>query len=179
MAIQSGRSYRIVNVKAGTVLDLSGTDGVSVSGFTANGGNNQKWYLDNSSGHWTFRCGTGKYLGLDGEVQDGTPVIGVNQPVQWDIRPDEQDGSVYRRVVVMLPRKEGVTDAGHTHYRIFVPNAPTAMNLDLSDHGNANPGTKVTLWTKWEGKHQCWKFEEGENDLRFKDNMFSFLESSV
>ncbi|ESK84080.1 carbohydrate-binding module family 13 protein [Moniliophthora roreri MCA 2997] len=158
MAIQSGRSYRIVNVKAGTVLDLSGTDGVSVSGFTANGGNNQKWYLDNSSGHWTFRCGTGKYLGLDGEVQDGTPVIGVNQPVQWDIWPDEQDGSVYR---------------------IFVPNAPTAMNLDLSDHGNANPGTKVTLWTKWEGKHQCWKFEEGENDLRFKDNMFSFLESSV
>ena len=45
--------------------------------------------------------------------------------------------------------------------RLFVPN--THYNLDLSDHGNSNPGTPVTLWKKWEGgTNQTWRFEEGE-----------------
>ena len=38
----------------------------------------------------------------------------------------------------------------------------TNFNLDLSDHGNPNPGTPITLWGKWEGgTNQTWHFEEG------------------
>ncbi|KAK7030862.1 hypothetical protein VNI00_013972 [Paramarasmius palmivorus] len=139
MAIQSGRSYRIVNAKSGTLLDLSGTDGVTISGFNSNGGDNQKWYLEQSDGHWTFRCGTGKYLGINGNVEDGTPVVGVSNPVQWDIWPDEEDSNLHR---------------------IFVPGSQNPMNIDLSDHGNSANGTKIQLWYKWEGKNQAWRFEE-------------------
>ena len=44
--------------------------------------------------------------------------------------------------------------------RVFL--AGTQYCLDLSDHGNPNPGTPVTLWKKWEGgTNQTWRFEEG------------------
>ena len=43
-------------------------------------------------------------------------------------------------------------------FSIFVPNSN--FNVDLSDHGNANPGTPVTLWEKWEGENQVWRFEQ-------------------
>ena len=44
--------------------------------------------------------------------------------------------------------------------RVFL--AGTKYCLDLSDHGNPNPGTPVTLWGKWEGgTNQTWRFEEG------------------
>ena len=33
----------------------------------------------------------------------------------------------------------------------------TNKNVDLSDHGNAAPGTPVTLWSQWDGKNQVWK----------------------
>ncbi|KAE9398627.1 carbohydrate-binding module family 13 protein [Gymnopus androsaceus JB14] len=141
MSIESGRTYRITNVKSGTVLDLSGTDGRTISGFSDNGGSNQKWQLQQGQGgQWTFRSDSGgQYLGIDGPVEDGTPLIAVREPVEWDIYPDDRDSSVFR---------------------IYVPNAPTAMNIDLSDHGNATPGTKVTLWGKWEGQNQTWRFEQ-------------------
>ena len=34
------------------------------------------------------------------------------------------------------------------------------FNVDLSDHGNATPGTPVTIWGKWEGENQVWRFEQ-------------------
>ena len=43
---------------------------------------------------------------------------------------------------------------------MFVPN--TQYNLDLSDNGKPTPGTPVTLWAKWEGRNQVWRFEDGE-----------------
>lgn len=46
--------------------------------------------------------------------------------------------------------------------RIFL--AGQQYCLDLSDHGNSNPGTPVTLWKKWEGgTNQTWRFEDGES----------------
>ncbi|KAF9073994.1 ricin B-like lectin [Rhodocollybia butyracea] len=139
MSIESGRTYKIVNAKAGTVLDLSGTDGITISGFSDNGGDNQRWQLQQGN-HWTFRnLATGQYLGINGRIQDGAPIVGCNDAVEWDIYPDERDSSLHR---------------------IFVPGAPTPMNIDLSDHGNALPGTLVTLWGKWEGMNQAWRFEQ-------------------
>jgi len=34
------------------------------------------------------------------------------------------------------------------------------QNVDLSDHGNATPGTPVTLWGHWNGENQVWRFQE-------------------
>ncbi|KAJ3735298.1 carbohydrate-binding module family 13 protein [Lentinula guzmanii] len=70
---------------------------------------------------------------------DGTPLASVNEPFGWDTYPDDEDSSVFR---------------------VYVLGAPTATNIDLSNHGNATPGTIVTLWIKWEGKNQTWRFEQ-------------------
>jgi len=32
--------------------------------------------------------------------------------------------------------------------------------VDLSDHGNPENGTAVTIWSEWEGQNQLWSFEE-------------------
>ncbi|PPQ69130.1 hypothetical protein CVT26_003578 [Gymnopilus dilepis] len=44
-------------------------------------------------------------------------------------------------------------------FRIFVPN--THENLDLWGNGLATPGNPITLWWTWNGLHQTWNFTEG------------------
>ncbi|THH15412.1 hypothetical protein EW146_g5051 [Bondarzewia mesenterica] len=138
MGIERGATYSLVNVKSGTALDLSGADGRSIIGYGFHGHGNQQWVLEQPNGsEWTFRSvETGKYLDIDGEPGNGTLIVASDYPREWDIWPDEQDDSVYR---------------------IFIHN--TSYNVDLSDHGNPNPGTPVTLWSKWEGTNQTWRFE--------------------
>lgn len=48
----------------------------------------------------------------------------------------------------------------HVHpCRICVPGL--YINIDLSDHGNPNPGTPVTLWDEWEpGLNQLWLLQK-------------------
>ena len=43
-------------------------------------------------------------------------------------------------------------------FSIFVHNSQ--LNVDLSDRGNPAPGTPVTIWGKWEGDNQVWRFEQ-------------------
>ena len=40
--VQAGQTYRLVNLKAGNVLDLSGGDNKSIIGYEWHGGDNQK-----------------------------------------------------------------------------------------------------------------------------------------
>ncbi|THU96815.1 hypothetical protein K435DRAFT_778372 [Dendrothele bispora CBS 962.96] len=138
---QEGQKDKIVNAKTGTVLDVSGVDNQTISGYTDHGGDNQKFRLEkNDEGRWLFRVShTDHYVGVNGFTGDGTPLVAVEEPFGWDMYPDDEDGSVYR---------------------IYVPGAPAPLNWDLSDHGSATPGTIVTLWGKWEGRHQCWRFVE-------------------
>lgn len=156
-----------------------------VSGFSDNGGDNQKvcffcffvpdvglqyltqWQLEQGpGGHWTFRsAASGQYLGVGGPFEDGTPLVSVDEPVRWDIYPDDQDSSVFRSAFFLFPSLHvmSVLDSNPSLFlfcRIYVPGAPTALNIDLSDHGNPTPGTIVTLWGKWEGKNQTWRFEQ-------------------
>ncbi|KAJ8073625.1 hypothetical protein PM082_011903 [Marasmius tenuissimus] len=142
MSYQSGRTYKLINGKARNVaLDLSTQDNYTVAGWNSHDGAAQKWTIENLNGHWTFRnVGSGKYLAINGDAKDGTPVVGSDHAFGWDLYPDNKNPSATR---------------------IFVPGAPApGQNLDLSDHGNAQGGTKVTLWTQWEGEHQTWLFQE-------------------
>ncbi|KAI0049121.1 carbohydrate-binding module family 13 protein [Auriscalpium vulgare] len=136
MSLQSDQVYVLTNFKAGNIADLSGGDNRSIIGYDYHGGDNQKWQFQQvDGGEWTIRSvGTGKYLGVDGEPRDGAPVVAVDEPFKWDIWPDDK----------------------HTEtFRIFVHD--TKFNVDLSDHGNATPGTPVTLWSKWHGENQLWR----------------------
>ncbi|KAG7094087.1 hypothetical protein E1B28_007706 [Marasmius oreades] len=137
MAPESGRVYHIINAKSGTALDAA--ESGAINGYQPHGGGNQRWTVENNGSHWTFRNDKGQYLGYNGEVREGLPLTAVNQAVEWDIWPDKNDQSLQR---------------------IYVPGWHTAMNIDLSDHGNSNNGTPVTLWGQWEGSHQAWRFEQ-------------------
>jgi len=137
--IRSGQVYKLVNAKSGTVLDLSGTNNTDIIGWNDHGGPNQKWRVERAEGNgWTFRnVGSGRYLGRN-KTHDGSSLRAVDDPVAWDIRPDEGDSQVFR---------------------IFAYG--TIFNVDLSDHGNPENGTPVNLWTKWyPGTNQTWRFEE-------------------
>ncbi|KAJ7167596.1 ricin B-like lectin [Mycena filopes] len=134
--VQSGLVYRITNVKAGTVVDLSGMDNKS----SAYNSPPLLWMLTWTGHGWTFRSlSAGLYLGLAGNPADGTPIIATSSPFEFDIWHDEQN---------------------EANYRIFVPN--TSQNFDLYNDGNPTPGTPITLWAKWAGIHQTWKFERGK-----------------
>ncbi|KAK1235493.1 hypothetical protein PQX77_001276 [Marasmius sp. AFHP31] len=137
MAPESGHTYHIINVKSGTALDAA--DDGPINGFELHGGENQRWTLEHNGEHWTFRNDKGQFLGREGEVEEGLHLRWVDYPVEWDIWPDSNDDSVFR---------------------IYVPGWHTAMNIDLSDHGNSDNGTPITLWGQWEGEHQTWRFEE-------------------
>ncbi|KAI0631469.1 ricin B-like lectin [Trametes polyzona] len=140
MSLQGGKTYKITNAKGGTVLDLSGgQENSPITGYQWHGGANQRWTLEEANGTYHFRnAATGLYIGFDGEPKNFTPIIAASKAASWEIKPDHQDPSVFR---VYLKGTDYV--------------------LDLSDHGNPNPGTPVTLWKKWEGgTNQTWRFEE-------------------
>ncbi|KAG5350038.1 hypothetical protein C0989_000517 [Termitomyces sp. Mn162] len=164
MSIEPYNTYILVNVKSGTALDLSGTDGytgvfnIAIEMFCqqtdtrlqcpVGSGMEEKtrgqvhWTLEKfeDTNQWTFRnVYSGKYLGLAelSELRDDIPIQGVDYPVPWDIFEDELDRSTYR---------------------IVVPE--TSFNVDLSNFGDPNNGTLVAIWGQWEALNQTWRFEQ-------------------
>ncbi|CAA7264512.1 unnamed protein product [Cyclocybe aegerita] len=140
MHFEKGARYIITNVKGGTAIDLDGTNNRDIIGYPKHGGPNQQWELvsvDNHDDWYLKNVRSGTYIGFDGQHFDGTKLISKSEPFTWRILPDEKDCSVYR---------------------IFVP--WTNMNLDLSNHGDSKPCTPISLWGKWEGTNQTWRFEK-------------------
>ncbi|KIJ97464.1 carbohydrate-binding module family 13 protein [Laccaria amethystina LaAM-08-1] len=137
--VRDGGIYKIVNVKGHTVIDLNSNDDRSIAGYEWHGGDNQKWVASTQNGLWYFKSvASGRYLAIDGEASDNGAVVGSTNPFGWNIWPDEDNVNVLR---------------------ICVPN--TRHNVDLSDHGNPNPGTPITIWGRWKGTNQTWTFEPG------------------
>ncbi|SJL15871.1 uncharacterized protein ARMOST_19379 [Armillaria ostoyae] len=140
MSVDSGSTYKIRNAKSGTVLDLSGVDNTAIIGYPDHNGANQQWTLTWTGRSWTFRSvSSNQYLGLAGASGNGTKLLAVAEPFEWDIWHDEID---------------------QTTFRVFAPN--TTYNFDLWNYGDSVPGDPITLWTKWNGLHQTWRFERGE-----------------
>ncbi|KAI0668246.1 ricin B-like lectin [Trametes maxima] len=139
MSLQAGQTYKITNVKGGTVLDLSGgQDHSPITGYQYHGGENQRWVLEHHGDAYRFRnAATGLFINVNGEPKNFAPIIACTSWAEWEIKPDHQDPSVFRAYL-----------------------KGTDYVLDLSDHGNPTPGTPVTLWKKWEGgSNQTWRFE--------------------
>jgi len=137
--IHEHHTYRIINVKSGTALDLSGTDGHTISGWEAHDGDNQKWHAERINNQWAFRNRFNeRYLGLSNsyEFHQGNRLQGVEEPFGWNIFPDREYGD---------------------GYRIFVPEHNANVDLDLGHEAN---GTKVHLWGQWNAPQQIWRFEE-------------------
>ncbi|KAF8636283.1 hypothetical protein AX17_003662 [Amanita inopinata Kibby_2008] len=136
--IQSGAVYHIVNAKSGTALDLSGTDNVSLIGWPSHDGDNQKWHIEERNGRYTVRnVRDGKYVGVVDQPADSVSALGVNYEYEWEIRPDDEDPTVFR---------------------FFVPG--TRFNLDLTNFGSDQGNTPVAIWGKWEGRNQCWRLQQ-------------------
>lgn len=137
--IQSNSIYFIINRKGGTVINLSGEDNLnkSIIGYPRNGGKNQQWEPMQIDGGWIIKSvSSGHYLGYQGSPCDGNKLVATDQPFVWNIWRD------------IMPFS----------YRISVPNSN--QDVDLSDHGNATPGTPIATWGRWEGLNQVWAFEQ-------------------
>ncbi|PPQ90356.1 hypothetical protein CVT25_007758 [Psilocybe cyanescens] len=135
--------YVIVNKKAGTVIDLSGTDigNYQVIGWERHSGTNQQWKTIEVNGGWHIKnVGNGKYLSLGGaSAQDGVSVVGSDDHFIWELVRDSEDKNAIR---IKIPHSN--------------------QNVDLSDHGNPTPGTHIVVWGQWEGQNQVWYFEQSK-----------------
>ncbi|RVD88207.1 uncharacterized protein DFL_002402 [Arthrobotrys flagrans] len=135
---ESGSTYKIINHKNGTALDLSGTDNVSITGWDSHDGDNQKWILSEEDGLWTIQnVATDKFLAPGGDDQ-GVDVIGADEAFQWDIRNEGDEEELWR---------------------LFVPHSELNVDLDSQGEEEIPAGAKVQLWGQWAGDNQVWKFE--------------------
>ncbi|EPS42179.1 hypothetical protein H072_3918 [Dactylellina haptotyla CBS 200.50] len=139
--IEPGRTYAIRNVAAGTVLDVNNVDWKTVTGWQFNGGDDQKWTIYRTLGHYAIRnLGSGTYLGIPEEsqtVSDGTPLICSEEQLQWQI--------------------EG---AGNGQFRIYYPDHGRSIVVDLEGGGSPADGTAAILSSEIPEKpSQLWFFD--------------------
>ncbi|KIN98520.1 carbohydrate-binding module family 13 protein [Pisolithus tinctorius Marx 270] len=134
--IQSGGIYALINVKAqNSCLDLSG--GIIMLEHSMPSSLHQ-WIFEHqyNSNYLIKSIGSSLNLNIEGEPRDGARVVAKPTPFEWHI----EDEPSFQQAI-----------------RLFVPG--TNQNVNLSDHGNATPGTPVTLWGKWNGNNQLWHIE--------------------
>ncbi|KAJ7223909.1 ricin B-like lectin [Mycena rebaudengoi] len=135
--VQSGLTYRIINAKSGTAIDLSAADNRSIIGYPYHNTPNQHWTLTWVGDGWTFHSvASGLYINIARAPADGTVLVASSTPYKFHIWHDE---------------------VHPLNYRIFVPQ--TSFNFGMYGNGDPTPGTLVTLWAKWRGIHQTWRFE--------------------
>ncbi|TFK61728.1 hypothetical protein BDN72DRAFT_430142 [Pluteus cervinus] len=135
-----GGVYKIISAQCGLSLDLSGSDQKSIIGYEWHGGRNQQWFVDPQPDRPdTFIILNGsKPVGLsfEGNPGDGVPVVAIEEPGIWVIRPDGENPSAFSR--------------------IFVPDTP--FNLELPDE--PVPESPVTLFGQSQpGINQTWLLE--------------------
>lgn len=146
--IESGKIYKIVNVKTGTVIDLGCLTKKEVSGWKENDGDNQKWKLVQieQENHWHISSilkddkNRTCYLGI---TDKETRIQTCKKPYRWDIWLDENKEKAFR---------------------IFMHNGPSpGLNFDMKGSGSGD-GTPIILYPKRSmeegGENQMWYFVE-------------------
>ncbi|KAH9058148.1 carbohydrate-binding module family 13 protein, partial [Lactarius vividus] len=122
----------------GSVIDLSGADNRSILGYDYHGGGNQQWFIDRQDNdQWTIRSADHhKYLGVETTPENGSQLVGLDEPQFWNIEILENSGPVVKY---------------WTHGTFFVADFP------LERQGNHGA---IQLWTAWGGDNQSWILEE-------------------
>ncbi|KAI0795856.1 hypothetical protein C8Q75DRAFT_744126 [Abortiporus biennis] len=124
--------YKIVNVKGGTSVDLSGGDFKSIIGYPAHDGYNQLWRFEPCGGGFMIRslfqdganARKALYLTVEESLCEGTPLIVSEFPTTWKVE------------WIQGPENGGIV-------RIFWPSGNYVF--DLAGWGSSEPGTKVQL----------------------------------
>ncbi|KAI0251696.1 carbohydrate-binding module family 13 protein [Lactifluus subvellereus] len=142
-SIKSGRPYKITNVEARYVVDLSTFDNRTIIGYHDRGRDNQKWWVEpyyrgDLQCQWAIRSvSTDKYLGFEGAPSNGTHIVAVDNPQPWALySPDVMD---------------------HTKFGIRLVGTPFVVHWP---RGNRDAGTQLLTWASTNENHQFWKFEE-------------------
>ncbi|KAF9511481.1 carbohydrate-binding module family 13 protein [Hydnum rufescens UP504] len=135
------------------------TVGRDIIGFGTHRGTNQQWTLEDAGeGFFRIKNGSGKYLSVEGHVQNGARVIGSDHQQTWKILPDDQhpneQGYIRYRSSFPVSFTRCSSPPASQNFRAW-----THFNLDLEDFGNPAPGTRVQLWEKTPGKNQAWFFQ--------------------
>ncbi|KAG2069265.1 ricin B-like lectin, partial [Suillus decipiens] len=135
--IKNEHTYSLKNCWGGTAIDLSGADNYSVISYHSHDGSNQAWIFqqDGDQGGWFIRSShSGKYLGIEGNPQNGTAVVVVSNPFKWDVKDSDVKSARGIRILVH----------------------GTKFSLELSDYGNSANCAKIQLWGSWPGANQIW-----------------------
>ncbi|KAG1745228.1 carbohydrate-binding module family 13 protein [Suillus lakei] len=153
--IENEHTYCLRNYQGGTAVDLSGQDNYTIIGYRPHDGLNQAWIFQqdrNKNGWFIKSSSSGKYLGIKGDINNGTGVVAVASPIKWDVKDSDIEGVYGIRILVH----------------------GTNFSMDLSNHGNPADRTKVQLWDSWAGANQIWAITErfylnGEVDKMIED----------
>ncbi|KAI0796422.1 ricin B lectin domain-containing protein [Irpex lacteus] len=140
MCIVDG-TYTIKNAKAQTsflTMDQSlAQQPTYVFGYPWCGQDTQKWRIMKRGNSYNIQnVGANKYLAVDGNAGDNRSVFGMQRPSNWTIAQGKGN-----------------------HVRLYIQHTP--FNLDLAGHGDASPGTRVSVWgNNPNNVNQCWILEK-------------------
>ncbi|OCT11821.1 hypothetical protein A8709_28555 [Paenibacillus pectinilyticus] len=139
-ALVSGATYVISSKSSGKVIEvaaLSATDGAIVDQWTSNGGNNQKWRLDDMGG------GSFKLTNVNsGKVLD---VVGFSTTAGAGIDQWTDNGGINQRFTL--------TSSGGGYYKIVAQTS--GLPLDING-GSTSDGANIIQWTDTGGDNQRW-----------------------
>jgi hypothetical protein len=178
MSITPGKTYKITNVQAGSVIDRYNGDNKSIVGWDWNTFPNQKagyirfwdrldrdaynllqWILEQEpgcDGQWSLKSvKSGQYMGFEGEAKEAVHLVAVDTRQLWEIYPDDNDPATFKSVFPV----NAICD----HFLTFTDRLwvrGTLLVAELAD-ANAKSGAPLRLWATNTEKKQVWKFEEG------------------
>ncbi|KAG7094027.1 hypothetical protein E1B28_007649 [Marasmius oreades] len=133
-------TYKIVNVKGGTAIDLSSEDGKSVIAFTEKyqGDSNQQWTFERLGAGYSIRnVRNGAYLSVNLKNAIGQPIETSYYPVSWELVVFDSQNNIYR---IGWPGGEYV--------------------FDLRDYGNPKAKNKIDLHGQGMETWKLWRLIE-------------------
>ncbi|KAH9030985.1 ricin B lectin domain-containing protein [Lactarius pseudohatsudake] len=147
-SIKSGQRYKFTNEENGLILDISGANHRNILGWDVHGNDNQQWITERQDdGQWTIRSvWPQKYLGFETTPEDGTPLVGLDEPQLWDIEvlSDSEDHD--------NPRVNRLWVRG----TLLVVEFP----IGKSDPRPIESDRQLQLLAARDGKNQVWVLEE-------------------
>ncbi|KAG2069055.1 hypothetical protein BDR04DRAFT_1119352 [Suillus decipiens] len=92
ISIENQHAYILRNFRGDKAVNISGDDNYSVDCSRSHDSYSQAWIFqqDDDKDGWFIRSScSGKYLGVEGDVANGTKVVAVSSPFKWDVRDSD------------------------------------------------------------------------------------------